>query len=56
MMDFSVLKTKTFIAAAFTIGTGIARALGVDIPEGTLEALLGLTAVFLRAGVKKSEK
>lgn len=55
MIDFSILNTKTFWSAVVTIVTAVAMAVGVEVPPGTVEALLALTAIFMRLGIKKAE-
>lgn len=54
-MKLKTLKTKTFFSAFFTVAVSIAGSLGVAIPVGVVEALIGLTAIFLRDGISKVE-
>jgi hypothetical protein len=49
------IKSKTFWTSVVTVGVGVAKALGADVPPGAIEALVGLALVFLRIGVAKSE-
>jgi len=54
-MKSEILKSKTFITSVFTVGVGIAKAIGLEVPAGLIEGLLGLTAIFMRMGIKKAE-
>jgi ammonia channel protein AmtB len=52
--------SKTVYTGIITGVVAVAQAVGVAteayaVPEGAVEALLGLCAVFLRAGIKKVE-
>jgi len=47
---------KTYLSLAALVACSIARLSGVEIPDEVLITLGGLAGIFMRAGVKKTEK
>ncbi len=48
-----MLNSKTIITCLVDIGVVIARACGVELPEGLEVALLSLAGIFMRLGIDK---
>lgn len=49
-------KSKTNLMALVTLGTAIAKALGVDIPNEIFIGEGGLIALFMRLGISKVDE
>lgn len=51
------LRGKKTYGTAFAVGLiAMLRSLGYEIPDGTLEMLGSLALIFLRSGIKNTEK
>lgn len=48
-----MLRTKSFWTGVGVVVTGVCEAMGIDVPDGLLEGLMGLGLIFLRAGIAK---
>lgn len=50
------LKSKTNLMALATLGTAVAKAFGVDVPNEIFIGEGGLIALFMRLGITKVDK